>query len=224
MKGHLNFILSSALLVVAASLAIFTSTRPASPATAESRATSVSSERSTRADHRQNSQAPKRRAGTPSSLLALGVTVDPSVPDHPRLAQLAKQVERHAYESLARMTRELDLSPDQQRRIFPKLVAASESFHPAMRIVGAGPAPFAGAPGTPLDGDLDHELDPLQQDKLTESHLDDLLLWKEIIANLERQLESQTPDPTPLPETPEPAEVPSNGGRNVFDLIPTEPR
>ncbi|NCQ34580.1 hypothetical protein GW813_05765, partial [bacterium] len=98
------------------------------------------------------------------------------------------------------------------------------SYHPSMRIVGAAPHAPAIAGGTgDGSGDIAAELDPLQQDALLESSVDDLLLWREIIANLERQLEQQTDAVgNPAIADPEVPEAPSGGGRNLFDLAPQE--
>lgn len=222
MKHRLNFITGVAMLIVAATMAVFVVVRDPDVSAPQTAAGDPKAEpgggvsRPAPAQRSATNQEPK------SAMREFGIRVDPLDPDHSKLQVLAKQVESHALAQLARMTEELQLSADQQRRIFPKLVQDSQSYHPSMQIIGAGPYGPAVGGGVGF-GDLAPELDPLQQDELLESSLDDLLLWREIIANLERQLEQQTGvvEP-PVPADEEEPEIPSGGDRNLFDLVPPE--
>jgi hypothetical protein len=221
MKHRLNIITGGAMLIVAATMAGFVVLRgldaPA-PQAAVGHPKAAPGVASGPGAARRSVAGQESRAAIPQ----FGVRVDPRDPDHLKLEALAKQVESHALAQLARMTEELQLSTDQQRRIFPKLVQDSQSYHPSMEIVGAGPYGPAVGGGVGL-GDLAPELDPLQQDELLESSLDDVLLWREIIANLERQLEQQTGvvEP-PVPANEEEPATPSGGDRNLFDLVPPQ--
>jgi hypothetical protein len=222
MNHRLNFITGVAMLIVAATLAVFVVLRGPDVTAPQAAVGNPKAEPgavvSRPAADQRSAAGRESRAEIPQ----LGIRVDPLDPDHPKLQVLAKRVESHALAQLARMTEELQLSADQQRRIFPKLVQDSQSYHPSMQIIGAGPYGPAVGGGVGF-GDLAPELDPLQQDEFLESSLDDLLLWREIIANLERQLEQQTGvvEP-PAPADQEEPETPSGGDRNLFDLVPPE--
>jgi len=227
MSHRLNFITGVAMLIVAATLAAFIGLR--SPALPEPLA--ADSDGGTGRREIPSRPAAERRLPVEQKTgvmdAGFGVRIDPQTPDHQELEALAKQVESHALARLDRMTRELQLSVDQQRRIFPKLVQGSQSYHPAMQIVGSGPyLPPADESGA-LVGDglagIEAELDPLQQDELLESSLSDLLLWQEIISNLERQLDQQTgADEGPAQVEPEVVPESSGGGRNLFNLVPSD--
>jgi len=227
MSHRLNFISGVAMLIVAATLAAFIGLRgPALPEQPAADSDGESGQRNIPVrPSGERRLAIEQKTGVMDS--GFGVRIDPQSPDHQELGALAKQVEAHALARLDRMTRELQLSVDQQRRIFPRLVQGSQSYHPAMQIIGSGPylrpADGIGAEvGEGLAG-IEAELDPLQQDELLESSLSDLLLWQEIISNLERQLDQQTgavEGPTQV--EPEVTPESSGGGRNLFNLVPSE--
>lgn len=127
-------------------------------------------------------------------------------PRHPRQAQLAGQaelVETFALRRLEEMTRELELTPEQQGRIFPILVRGSQSYDPGMRIIDgnnatATPSSKQTATADAFDRDLQQELiqkelKPEQANKLVDRSIGDLLIWEEIIGDLTRQLDQATP-------------------------------
>jgi hypothetical protein len=220
MTSRINFITGFALLVVALTLAITITTRREDTARHDQtaglppRAADPARSPAVSDPSFPRTASSNGAAARPLAEDAFDVSVDAAHPDRAELAVLAERVERHARERLATLTQELDLTVDQQRRIFPKLVQASQSYHPAMTIAGA---PLS----SELPGPIDVELDPLQVDQRIQHSMDDLLLWQAIIAQLERRLASETPQPDLRPAVP--ASVPdSGGGRNLFDLVPAE--
>jgi len=220
MKHRLNFISGVAMLIVSATLATFVVLRkPDADKTSDTDSDRGAGK--SKVAHRLSSSfrlSPAKEARTTESEFA--VRIDPAATNHTELAALAKQVEAHALSRLDRMTHELDLSIGQQRRIFPMLVMDSQSYHPSMKIVGTS-AHLRAIAGGGSFGDIAAELDPRQQDELLESSIDDLLLWREIIANLERQLDQQIGvSENPAPPRPNIPEAPTGGGRNLFDLAP----
>lgn len=139
--------------------------------------------------------------------------------NHPRrgeLQQQARAVESYARRRLAVMTEELELTDEQQAKIFPLLVRSAQSYDPGMRVIQgshASPLPTTEAPATtePLDRSQEQELvqkelDGDQEDELIERKIGDLLIWEEIIGDLTRQLDSAIPgqivevEPEPEPE------------------------
>ncbi len=133
----------------------------------------------------------------------LKVEVDTAHPQRRELEQRARLVESFALRRLGVLTEQLDLTAEQQARIFPILVRGSQSYDPGMRIVSGSHARSAPAEGeaaseAPLDKPQEQELvqkelDTEQSDELIERTIGDLLIWEEIIGGLTRQLDEAIP-------------------------------
>lgn len=233
MKPRIHFILGLAMLTVAATLAVTISTRERNTPTHES---ADDSPRPSTAPHTAGSPLtpaspshPTASANTTSLAPPderFTVSIDPAHPDRQELEQRATRVERFARDRLERLTRELSLSVEQQHKMFPRLVEASQSYDPAMKVTGVlrttQPVNVVTDPG-----DIFADLEPPQRDELTERSVDDLLLWQSIIAHLERQLDREVPVPeqpaSPVPTSTEPpqADPADAGGRsNLFEIAP----
>ena len=200
-------------------------------------------------------------------------------PDHLRRKALEAnvgKVESFALRQLAQLTSDLELTPEQQGRIFPILVRGARSYEPGMQVVdnrssngSSNPVSESTADVKPLDPQeqqelLQQELDMPQEEALVNLSERDLMIWEELINDLTKQLDQATPgqvaEVTPTPSStptqtpastpavePEPerevtggsnpttpsTETPatgsetttppeSNGGRNIFDLLPGE--
>jgi len=244
MTHRLHFITGLAMLVLAATLAFTVSRRSASQDQASARHVAAPPPRPAASSPAASALPPMSTGpgiSSPRRIQALSpavnplppgelqVTIDPAHPRHAELAESANRVERHARERVAALTRALDLTPAQQRRIFPIVARSSDSYDPAMSVL-TGTTHAASAP--PLDGSesqalLHQELEPGQQDELVEHSIADLMLWEEIIGNLMRQLEQADANPAaaatappqsePAPTEPTSPPPPSRGGRNLFD-------
>jgi hypothetical protein len=133
----------------------------------------------------------------------LKVEVNAADPRRDELEQRAKLVESFALRRLGILTEELELTDEQQARIFPIFVRGSQSYDPGMRIVSgsqARPAPQEGdvASSAPLEKLQEHnlvqkELNPAQSDELIDRSIGDLLIWEEIIGGLTRKLDEAVP-------------------------------
>lgn len=221
MTSRTNFILGISMLIVAATVAFVSSTGDPSSArqAAESDQRPDGERRSLNVGAHDTETNRARAAARPHadglsrtqghSAATLTVKVDPSHPEYHKLQPLAAQVEKYARERLARMTADLDFTVHQQQRMFPKLVQASQSYHPGMLIGGVGNA-------LPVEAILD----PPQQLQLVESSIDDLMLWREIIVQLESQLDQQTPETNERNFPQQPASEATGGGRNIFEIAP----
>lgn len=174
------------------------------------------------------------RERKPSLRQDLKVEVTSGHPRRQELEQRARAVESFALRRLAVMTDQLDLTDEQQAKLFPVLVRGSQSYDPGMRIIQgshASPLPSASedtSTTAPLDKSQEQELvkealDPAQEDELIERSIGDLLIWEEIIGDLTRQLDLATPgqiaDVEPEPE-PERA---TTGGGTPSDSTITPP-
>ena len=218
MQG-LNFITGAALLIVAGSMAAVVSLRPLAQEDAARAEAGTQGARPGRGvgdrsragdrqapppDHGRGSPA---QAGPAEAPRRFTVGVLQGHPDAADLAPKAARVEQFANQRLDQLTAQLDLTAAQRRKLFPILARTSDSYHPAMRIAGvAGVAPALGAAAG--DAALNEVLKPAQQDRLVEHAITDAILWQEIIAGLQRQLDAQTPQlpedgaPPPAPEPP----------------------
>lgn len=169
----------------------------------------------------------------------LRIQIDQASPQQGDLELRAQRVESFALRRLGALTEQLELTAEQQARIFPILARGAQSYDPRMRIVtGDYAKPQERPAGEPVDKSqelalLDQELNPVQSDELAEQAIQDLLIWEEIIDGLAHQLDQATPGqvdeaPAQAPQAETPAEdvtapaadpvapPESHGGRNIF--------
>jgi hypothetical protein len=223
--NRMTFITGVALLVVAATLAITITLRPPPAKLTGDSVPQGSRAREIPAQDRgafHEQRTAVRRSERPSVQTEqqwFSVAVPEEHPERPTLVAKAAKVESYAVRRIEELDRQLDLSLDQQRRLFPILARSSENYDSAMRISGIAPgtpsliaavrtpASAAGA-GTPapaaaaaelalaaaaVEAAIQGELDPKQQDERIEISVNDMALWEEIIDGLQRKLEEQTP-------------------------------
>jgi hypothetical protein len=153
----------------------------------------------------------------------LKVQVEPGHPRHEELLANASRVETSALRHLEQLTNDLDLTTEQQSRIFPILVRGSQSYEPGMQIVDgrgsngtATPVSEDVAAAEPLAPErqqelIEEELDPRQADALVNLSIRDLMIWEELIGDLTKQLDQATPGQV-AEVTPVPAPQPGSTG------------
>lgn len=137
-------------------------------------------------------------------------------------------VEAGAAEQLARLTTQLDLSPSQQRRLFPALVRSMPGYDSAMMVGGSVAA--AETSLTPAE-EIHSLLEEDQQALVEDREVNRQLWWQEIIEKLENDLTNATGgQPNSSPPEPPNSNVPGtvdeeriapgarNGG-NLFEMI-----
>lgn len=158
----------------------------------------------------------------------LKVQVNPSHLRHKQLEANVGRVESFALRQLAQLTNDLELTPEQQGRIFPILVRGARSYEPGMQVVdnrssngSSNPVSESTADVKPLDPQeqqelLQQELDMPQAEALVKLSERDLMIWEELINDLTKQLDQATPgqvaEVTPTPSstpTPPPASTPA---------------
>lgn len=105
-------------------------------------------------------------------------------------------MESEARTELVRLTDRLELTSEQQRRLFPILARTAAEYDEELIIsyLTPGAPPLAGSAGR---DELNRVLEPGQQDQLLEDTLTDLALWEGIIEKLQRRLEVETPQVAP---------------------------
>jgi hypothetical protein len=221
-----SFILALALLVVATTLAITITVRQPAPLEASASGPPVRWSGASEARPRDRS-LPAPPATSSKSVRPVpeserfSVSVPGNHPQHALLAAKAEKVELEANFQLDRLTKQLKLTGEQRRRLFPILARASKDYDPAHVVVGlpSGSSALVGSAG---NRELDEVLDPPQRDQLVEESITDLILWQEIIDNLRKRLDEQTPR-WPDAAEPDPS-VPTPGGRgNLYDVVEPQP-
>lgn len=243
--SRLSFLLGVTLLVVAGTLIfLVTFERPESPQLAgageEAKpprgSTSARSTRPVGNSHDSHSATARSGSGAELGLdPAVTATLDPARRNE--VDSILRLTERAARRELDRLTRRYDLTPQQQDGIYPLIIAHHEQAHPAMTV--GGQFLPAVAAGTTFEDSLASVLDPAQQDALVEATLDDEAWWKEIVGQLEDDLDAAIdqgemvpapeenipapaqPDTPAQPEPPAPGEgqASEHGGGNLFDLL-----
>ena len=157
-------------------------------------------------------------------------------PTDEQLAINADAVAYRANRELDRLTRLLDLSEEQQDRIFPILARSSTSFHPALSIQvgnaetrnatdlpaaasGNDPEVAAADGNQPLQAkeaaeELHEVLTEDQQRSLEDALIEEDLWWTEIVNTLEEQLDDSTQITASEPE-----ETSYEGNSAIGDLL-----
>ncbi|MCF7733068.1 MAG: hypothetical protein K9N23_15370 [Akkermansiaceae bacterium] len=110
-------------------------------------------------------------------------------------------VKAGADEQLARLTAQLDLSPSQQKRLFPVLVRSMPGYDAAMMVGGAVASPETSL--TPAE-EIHALLEQDQQALVEDREVNRQLWWQDIIEKLEKDLTNATGGPSDgnPPETP----------------------
>lgn len=201
-----SFILGVALLVVATTLAITITIRPR--ATQAREGPSAGPTAAEQALHRpgrstatpQDARIPPKRRH-PSIRESFSVEAPLDHPQRAELAEAAHAVEREARLQLDKLTKQLDLSGYQREQLFPLLVQGSRNYRPELVISGAS-REMPRLTGGARDEEIAKVLDDEQLDQQLENAVDDLLLWQEIIANLQTRLETETPQLKEDPPVP----------------------
>ncbi len=217
------FILGSALLVVAATLAATITVRNAPP---DRRAADAGRTRGPQAralapaagapdSHLQAARPGPSRRPSPGQFT---VSVSPDwlaglpAGEQEEFRQRVARVQQKACGRLDRMTDEFDLTADQRGKMFPLLVRSTPGFDPAMQVAGGY---LDGAPAT-ADEELHGLLDAEQQAQLEDQELNRQLWWQEVFSRLEKELVDSTgggaaepAEPAAEPAAAEPAAEPA---------------
>ncbi len=103
----------------------------------------------------------------------------------------ARKVESQARTELASLTRQFDLTPNQQQKIFPLLAQAAAGYRPGMIADGlANSVVSLPSEADAVEDAIYNELDPEQQDAIVEVAIDNQLWWKEIVGQLQDDLDA----------------------------------
>ncbi|MEJ6580725.1 MAG: hypothetical protein QNL33_16890 [Akkermansiaceae bacterium] len=146
---------------------------------------------------------------------------------------IISETEKQARQKLDSLSAHYFLTNSQRQQIFPLIIAHSDQAHPSMLVDGQ-PLP-AISPGMSLNESLYGLLDADQQDKLAESAIADDAWWKDVVGQLENDLDQAIDNgemvAAPYDSGAEPGitssaksavgdgEASTHTGGNLFDLL-----
>lgn len=235
-----QFILGVAMLVVAGTLAFtisFTrsedqalaSGTPSSASPAETRFSNYESRKSSRnATKRSVRKSDPARYDLKLTSDSVTHLSDDEVLQASAIVSKAREKARRKLDSL---TDDYNLSNSQRKEIYPLIVAHQPEAHPAM-LVGGEPLPGIAA-GSTLEESIYASLDQEQQDALSEDAIDHDAWWKDVVGQLEDDLDQAIDNgemveviddgPIGVTESDTPAagdgEDTSHSGGNLFDIL-----
>ncbi|MDA7514546.1 hypothetical protein N8513_00950 [bacterium] len=99
---------------------------------------------------------------------------------------IVNRTRQESREELDKLTEQYHLSTEQRREIFPLIVAHHDQAHPAILVNGQSLPTISG--GSTLNNDIYPILDSDQQDALAEAAIDDDAWWKDVVGQLEDDL------------------------------------
>jgi hypothetical protein len=147
-----------------------------------------------------------------------------------RVNRILSNTRREAREKLDQYSRDYGLTKEQQRDIFPLIVAHHEQAHPAMMVDGQPLIPAN--PGSSLEESVSSFLDSSQQEALIEDAADHDAWWEDVVGQLESDLDTAINNgemvpaddiDTGLPLSSQPAagngDASEHSGGNLFDLL-----
>lgn len=148
---------------------------------------------------------------------------------------IVSKAREKARRKLDSLTDDYNLSNSQRREIYPLIVAHQPEAHPAM-LVGGEPLPGIAA-GATLEESIYSSLDQEQQDALTEDAIDHDAWWKDVVGQLEDDLDNAIDNgemieiidegpigsPSGVTESDTPAagdgKSTAHSGGNLFDIL-----
>ena len=106
--------------------------------------------------------------------------------DLQKVNAIVNRTRQESRNKLDKLTEKYYLTNSQRRDIFPLIVAHHKQAHPAI-LVNGQPLPRVNV-GSTLNDSIYIELDSDQQDALTEASIDDEAWWKDVVGQLEDDL------------------------------------
>ena len=146
---------------------------------------------------------------------------------------IVRRTSQDAHQELDDLTKTYDLSSKQRKELFPYIVAHHKQAHPSMLVAGQN------IPSVSPDSTLEESLYPIlnedQKNILAEAAIEDDAWWKDVVGQLETDLDNaieggemvaateEPSDPSGSTEAEGPTtgdgEASSHSGENLFDLL-----
>ena len=154
------------------------------------------------------------------------LSIDRSVTNHlnskelDKVDQILSQIQRDTQEQLDMYSRNYGLTKEQQREIFPIIVAYHDKVHPSIKVNGQ-PIAFIDSEYD-LEQDVITFLDSSQQEAFLDDAVDNEAWWVEVVGQLEDDLDAAIIDGEMVPADDTSAgdgESISQPSFNLFDLL-----
>jgi hypothetical protein len=229
-----SFILAVTLFVVAGSLVFVTSfdRENGSPEANSADGRKGRGNLARTSGRKESSQTRTKSSRESGTVLTLPAVVTSHL-DSREMAQVNRILSRtrqDARKKLDQYSKNYGLTKEQQRDIFPLIVAHHDDAHPAMMVNGQ---PLASvSPGSSLEDSVASFLDSSQQDALLEDASDHDAWWEDVVGQLESDLDTAINNGEMVPADDdhtglEPAagaavgngEASGHSGGNLFDLL-----
>ena len=186
--------------------------------------------RSSKREHPSRTRITSSRHGNNTLSIEKSATTHLNSEELVRVDKILSQIERDSQEELNQYSRNYGLTKEQQRKIFPVLVAYHDQTHPSIKVNGQSVAFVNSDYG--LEQNISSFLDSSQREAFLEDAADHEAWWVEVVGQLESDLDTAISNGEMVPADDLSAGLriaseraagdggsSSHSGGNLFDLL-----
>lgn len=229
-----SFILAATIFIVAATMVFMSSFDRANgrsqPVSAESSTGPSNVLRSSKGEPTSRTRITSSRHGNNTLSIEKSATTHLNAEELARVDQILSQIQHDSQEELNQYSRNYGLTKEQQRKIFPVLVAYHDQTHPSIKVNGQTVA-FVNS-DYDLEQNISSFLDSSQREAFLEDAADHEAWWVEVVGQLESDLDTAISNGEMVPADDPSAGLriasesaagdggsSSHSGGNLFDLL-----
>jgi hypothetical protein len=229
-----SFILAATIFIVAATMVFMSSFDRANgrsqPVSAESSTGPSNVLRSSKGEPTSRTRITSSRHGNNTLSIEKSATTHLNAEELARVDQILSQIQHDSQEELNQYSRNYGLTKEQQRKIFPVLVAYHDQTHPSIKVNGQTIA-FVNS-DYDLEQNISSFLDSSQREAFLEDAADHEAWWVEVVGQLESDLDTAISNGEMVPADDPSAGLrvasesaagdggsSSHSGGNLFDLL-----
>ena len=229
-----SFILAATIFIVAATMVFMSSFDRANgrsqPVSAEDSMGPSNVLRSSKGEPASRTRITSSRHGNNTLSIEKSATTHLNAEELARVDQILSQIQHDSQEELNQYSRNYGLTKEQQRKIFPVLVAYHDQTHPSIKVNGQTVA-FVNS-DYDLEQNISSFLDSSQREAFLEDAADHEAWWVEVVGQLESDLDTAISNGEMVPADDPSAGLrvasesaagdggsSSHSGGNLFDLL-----
>lgn len=229
-----SFILAATIFIVAATMVFMSSFDRANgrsqPVSAEDSMGPSNVLRSSKGEPASRTRITSSRHGNNTLSIEKSATTHLNSEELARVDQILSQIQHDSQEELNQYSRNYGLTKEQQRKIFPVLVAYHDQTHPSIKVNGQTVA-FVNS-DYDLEQNISSFLDSSQREAFLEDAADHEAWWVEVVGQLESDLDTAISNGEMVPADDPSAGLriasesaagdggsSSHSGGNLFDLL-----
>lgn len=229
-----SFILAATIFIVAATMVFMSSFDRANgrsqPVSAEDSMGPSNVLRSSKGEPASRTRITSSRHGNNTLSIEKSATTHLNAEELARVDQILSQIQHDSQEELNQYSRNYGLTKEQQRKIFPVLVAYHDQTHPSIKVNGQTIA-FVNS-DYDLEQNISSFLDSSQREAFLEDAADHEAWWVEVVGQLESDLDTAISNGEMVPADDPSAGLriasesaagdggsSSHSGGNLFDLL-----